>query len=140
MNALSRIAAACLLIASPCWAETLHYQGAMTGPGEVPPTTSAGTGTAEATLDTVSGKLDWTLTWKGLTGPATMAHFHGPAAAGHNAGVVIPLGMAPVSPITGSVTLTPAQAADLKAGLWYANVHTKKNPKGEIRGQMLPGK
>ena len=40
------------------------------------------------------------------------------------------------SPITGTATLTPAQAADLAAGKWYVNLHTAANPGGEIRGQV----
>ena len=66
-----------------------------------------------------------------------MAHFHGPAAIGANAGVAVPLGTNPVSPLTGKVKLTSAQAKDLADGKWYANVHTAANPKGELRGQML---
>ena len=31
----------------------------------------------------------------GLSGPATAAHFHGPAAAGANAGVAVPIGTNP---------------------------------------------
>jgi hypothetical protein len=50
---------------------------------------------------------------------------------------VIPFANA-TSPIEGQVTLTPAQAADLMAGKWYANIHTAANAPGEIRGQMLP--
>ena len=43
-------------------------------------------------------KLTYTMTYSGLTGPATAAHFHGPAAAGANAGVVVPIGTNPPSP------------------------------------------
>ncbi len=73
----------------------------------------------------------------GLSGPATAAHFHGPAAAGANAGVVVPIGNNPPSPTTGSATLTDDQIKDLEAGKWYANVHTEANKGGEIRGQMM---
>jgi len=40
------------------------------------------------------------------------------------------------SPITGTATLTDAQAADLEAGKCYVNVHTAANKGGEIRGQL----
>jgi hypothetical protein len=104
---------------------------------EVPPTTTTGSGDVLATLDTASKKLSYTMTYVGLSGPATAAHFHGPAAAGANAGVVVPIGTNPPSPSTGSVTLTDAQITDLEAGNWYANVHTEANKGGEIRGQMV---
>ena len=71
-----------------------------------------------------------------MTGPVTAGHFHGPAAAGANAGVVVPFAGSLASPITGSATLTDPQIADLKAGKWYVNLHTAANPGGEIRGQV----
>ena len=111
---------------------------ALSGANEVPPTTSTGKGEANVSYDKATKKLTYKLTYSGLTGDATAAHFHGPAAAGANAGVVIPIGSgAPASPVEGSATLTDAQAADLLAGKWYVNVHTKANPGGEIRGQVV---
>jgi hypothetical protein len=124
----------CLSAAS---AATIDFRATMSGKAEVPPTTTTGSGDVLATLDTASKKLSYTMTYVGLSGPATAAHFHGPAAAGANAGVVVPIGTNPPSPSTGSVTLTDAQITDLEAGNWYANVHTEANKGGEIRGQMV---
>ncbi|MBB3176741.1 CHRD domain-containing protein [Variovorax sp. Sphag1AA] len=116
---------------------TVAFSGAMNAASEVPPNMTRGSGMAEATLNKETNVLKYKITYDGLSGPATAAHFHGPAAAGANAGVVVPFTNAS-SPIEGTATLTPAQAADLMAGRWYANVHTAANPGGEIRGQMLP--
>ncbi len=55
------------------------------------PTTSSATGTADLDYDAASKKLSWTVTYSGLSGPATAAHFHGPAEAGKNAGVAVPI-------------------------------------------------
>lgn len=106
------------------------------GKAEVPPNTSAGKGTADIDYDPATKKLSWKLTYSGLSGPATAAHFHGPAEAGKNAGVAVPIKDATSSPAEGSATLTDAQAADLVAGKYYVNVHTAANPGGEIRGQV----
>jgi hypothetical protein len=97
---------------------------------------SAGKGTADLDFDPATKKLSWKLTYSGLSGPATMAHFHGPAAPGANAGVAVAIPNATSSPVEGSATLTDAQAADLMAGKYYINVHTAANPAGEIRGQV----
>ncbi len=115
-----------------------EFQGTMTGAAEVPPKTTSGSGMATATLDPATKVLTYHVTYSGLSGPATAAHFHGPAAAGTNAGVVVPFKAPVTSPIDGTVTLTDAQVADLTAGKWYANIHTAANPGGEIRGQMMP--
>ena len=123
--------------ALPALAATETFHARLSTADEVPPKATPGAGTATATLDPASGKLDYEVTFSGLTGPATMAHIHGPAAPGANAGVVVPLGAGPVaSPTKGSATLTPAQVADLEAGKYYVNVHTAANPGGEVRGQL----
>jgi len=121
-------------------AATLNFSATMTAAQEVPPKTSAGSGDALATLDTATKELTYTVTFQNLTGPATAAHFHGPAAPGANAGVLVPLGNNPTSPIHGSKVLTDAQITDLEAGKWYVNVHTAANPGGEIRGQVTQKK
>ena len=106
------------------------------GKSEVPATTSNGKGTADIDYDAASKKLSWKLSYSGLSGPATAAHFHGPAEPGKNAGVAVAIPNATSSPAEGSATLTDAQAADLLAGKYYVNVHTAANPGGEIRGQV----
>ena len=64
----------------------------------------AATGTLEATYDTASKQLSYTANYSGLTGNATMAHFHGPADAGKNAPVVIPVQGSVASPIKGTAS------------------------------------
>jgi hypothetical protein len=106
---------------------------------EVPPRVSHGHGMLNATFDTSSKALQWTVTYEGLSSPTTGAHFHGPAPVGQNAKVQIPIEKSALaSPIKGSATLTDQQVTDLMAGQWYFNVHTVQNPSGEIRGQVLP--
>lgn len=134
-------AAAVMLAAAPAFAETLHFATSLKGADEFPPTDSKGTGKVTATLDTADKKFSYTVTYSGLTGPATMAHFHGPAAPGANASVQVGVPMSALAnPMKGSATLTDAQIADLEAGKWYFNIHTAKNPGGEIRGQVAAAK
>src|SRR3981081_2214926 len=106
------------------------------GASEVPPTTTAGKGAADIDYDPASKKLSWKVTYSGLSGPATAAHFHGPAEADKNAGVKVPIPNATSSPAEGSATLTDEQAAALTAGKYDINVHPAANPGGEIRGQV----
>jgi hypothetical protein len=106
------------------------------GANEVPPNRSSGSGQVDAVYNRETRSLRWKASFAGLTGPATMAHFHGPASVGANAGVVLGWPAPIRSPLEGSATLTAAQAEDLLAGRWYANIHTAASPAGELRGQM----
>ncbi|TKW79642.1 MAG: CHRD domain-containing protein [Bradyrhizobium icense] len=125
---------ATVAFAGPAFADKM--KAALDSKSEVPPNASAGTGTADIDYDPASKKLSWKLTYTGLSGPATAAHFHGPAEAGKNAGVAVGIPNVTAGPVEGSATLTDAQAADLVAGKYYINIHTAANPGGEIRGQV----
>jgi hypothetical protein len=125
---------AAVSFAGPAFAEKM--KATLDGKSEVPPNTSAGKGMADIDYNAATKKLTWKLTYSGLSGPASAAHFHGPAESGKNAGVAVAIPNATSSPAEGSATLTDAQAADLMAGKYYVNVHTAANPNGEIRGQV----
>ncbi len=101
---------------------------------------SAGTGMMSGTYDPATHKLTWTVTYSGLSSPETMAHFHGPAKIGGNAGVQVPIAAVHASPMSGSATITATQAKQLLGGLWYVNIHTKNYMGGEIRGHVMQGK
>jgi hypothetical protein len=129
MRSLLLAVSALALVAGAAHAETQKYMAMMKGASEVPANDTAGTGMAMATLT-------YTVTYSGLTGSATAAHFHGPAAPGANAPPTVPM-TSLASPIKGTATLTDAQVADLQAGKWYFNVHTAAHAPGEIRGQVM---
>jgi hypothetical protein len=128
---------AATLAATPAFAETMSLKADLKGASEVPPVVSAGTGTVTVTYDTASRRLSWKGTVSALTGPATAAHFHGPAEPGKNAGVLVPAPNVKAGPFEGSATLTADQAQAVLAGQTYFNVHTAANPNGEVRGQVV---
>src|SRR5438045_3686535 len=101
------------VFALPVLAQTTRFQGKLEGNQEVPPKQTSGTGQATATLN--GNTLEYTVEYSGLSGPATMGHFHGPADPGANAGPVVPFAN-PASPIHGTATLNDQQKADLIAG------------------------
>ena len=109
------------------------YKATLSGGAEVPPVQSSGSGSASVSYDPASKQVTYNVTYSGVT--ATAAHIHCGAAAGANAGVSVPFAN-PASPITGSATLTDAQAADLTAGKCYVNIHSAANKGGELRGQL----
>jgi hypothetical protein len=126
-------------LSAASFAETLNLTAILKGSEETPPNSSPGTGTLKGTYDTDTKKLAWSVTYSGLTGPATAAHFHGPAGPGKAAPVEVPATGVDQNPIVGSATLTDAQAKDLLDGNVYFNIHTEANKAGEIRGQVAKG-
>ncbi|WP_198087108.1 CHRD domain-containing protein [Variovorax sp. E3] len=112
----------------------------------VPPHAGKGGGSMFGTLTLATGAFTWRVTYARLSGPATLAGFYGPAARGSNGPLAIRLPphtqavqLNPGSDgyeLTGTSMLTPAQMADLMAGLWYVGISTRAWPEGEVRAQM----
>ncbi len=108
----------------------------LTGAQEVPPVTTAASGTGKITVlsnRAITGSVS-------ITGmAATAAHIH-EAASGGNGPVIIPL--TKTSDDTWSVPadtrLTTALYAAYLTGNLYLNVHSATHPGGEIRGQITP--
>ncbi|HMJ45962.1 MAG TPA: CHRD domain-containing protein, partial [Ferruginibacter sp.] len=108
-----------------------------------PPVNTTGTGVINGTYNDVTNTIYYNITFNGLLANVTAAHFHAPAPAGSNAGVIINYDGFPLGGTSGTYTnsniLTDAQEVQLKAGLLYSNIHTTLNPGGEIRAQMILG-
>lgn len=134
------LAGIAVLFAATASAATVKFQATLTNASEVPPTKSTGSGEAQVSLDTATHEITYDVTFSGFSSAVTAAHIHGPAAPGKNAGVIVPLGNNPTSPIHGTAKLTAAQQRQLTDGLYYINVHTKNNPGGAIRGQLTAAK
>ena len=133
---ISALAMSMLMVAGVATAQ--DFSGPIDGFQEVPPVTTPATGFGCYSYDPNTLMLSYDISFGGLLGPETAAHFHGPAPPGLNAGVIFPL--PPGSPKIGMVgPLTAIQLADLSNGLWYVNIHTTLFPGGEIRGQLLGG-
>ena len=113
--------------------------GAASGAQEVPAVTTSATGSLTGSYDTLSKQLIYSISWTGISGDASMAHFHGPALAGESAVALEPLtivtnGLSGIASDT--ITASAALHTALLAGKVYYNVHTVANPDGEIRGQV----
>jgi hypothetical protein len=82
--------------------------------------------------------------YRGLSGPATQAHIHGPAPASGTANVLFDLepfhhgAFAAEGEFSGNIELSEDQRLAVLNGDTYINIHTAKNPDGEIRGQIAP--
>jgi hypothetical protein len=105
----------------------------LSGTAEVPANASASTGKVGGTFNEETKMLMLNITYTGFTPVAW--HIH-KAAAGVNGGVIFNLGTTFSTPFMFMQTLDAAQESDLKAGLYYVNLHSATYPNGEIRGQL----
>lgn len=113
---------------------TSLFVGVMDGAQEVPPVTTGALGHAGLLLN-ADGAAQYAVVVKGMTG--TVAHFHR-GAVGATGAPVITLQGGPTEWEDFTRVLTAGEIADVRAGLWYANVHSANHPGGEVRGQLRP--
>lgn len=111
-----------------------EQQIALSGANEVPAVATAATGTGTVTIKedrSVSAKITVT----GMV--ATASHIH-EGAAGANGPVIVPFVKTGDNTFAApdGAKLTEAQYASYKAGNLYVNVHSAKNPGGEVRAQL----
>jgi hypothetical protein len=119
---------------------TYTLSGNASGGQENPPVTTTATATLTGTYNKSNNRLDYTINWTGLSGPVTVAHFHGPAATGVNAPPMIDIAVTTngVSGVaSGNMTVHDSVETHLLAGKVYYNLHTAANVNGEIRAQVL---
>ena len=159
------VAASLLLITRVSYATLLSFSAHLDGPSENPSTGSPGTGFAAVEVDTAAHTMHVHAEFSGLLGNTTAAHIHCCVAPPGNVGVAttvpsfvgFPLGVTSgVFDATLDLTLlssfnpafvaahggTAAGAeAFLIAGMLdsdsYFNIHTTRNPGGEIRGFLV---
>jgi CHRD domain-containing protein len=94
-----------------------------------------GSFTATVSRTGTSGVITWRLTFGKLSGRAIAAHIHS-GARGKPGPVIVPLCAPCRSGAHGKATVDESVLDALESGKTYVNVHTKKNPAGEIRGQI----
>ena len=90
---------------------------------------------ATVTKEGTAGAITWRLTFARLTGPALAAHIH-IGRAGRAGPVAVPLCGPCRSGQRGSAVVNAATLAALETGRAYVNIHTRRNPAGEVRGQI----
>jgi hypothetical protein len=144
---LALVLLAIVAVAVPALAASKTYKATLTGKQEVPPTASKATGSGTFTIASNGKSIKYTLKASKLSGAPQAAHIHY-GKTGVAGPVIISICAKPCSlPKTG--TLTSKQFAKapgvssfaaaikaIKAGETYVNIHTKKYPAGEIRGQI----
>ena len=103
---------------------------------EVPKPTGAGKATGSFNGTLKGKKLTWTLRFSKLSSKPAGAHIHTGARGKTGPVVVVLCGTNCRSGMKGTATLSTKLLAAMKAGKTYVNVHSTKNPSGEIRGQV----
>lgn len=117
--------------------DVIRVAAAINSADQVPANTSTASGTMTGTFTKSTRQLAYTILYQGFaagSGPVA-GHFH-QAAPGMNGSVFQTLPQVATSPITGTATLSAADAAKLQTNEVYVNLHTAAYPNGEIRGNI----
>lgn len=124
---------------------TLKVTSTLSGASVVPANTSTGEGSVEGTLDQESRILSLNITYSDSAAADSSSadslflptgwHIH-MASVDTTGAEVFDLGTEFTKPFAFKDTLTEQEFADLKAGLYYIDIHTARYPEGEIRGQL----
>ena len=104
-------------------------------------TTSTILGVGEVKAELRGRELTLSAEFRGLSSPVTAVHVHNAPRARRGA-VAFPIDVGDppgtAGELTATVMLTDAQAAELRGGRYYLQIHTEGNPGGELRGWLLP--
>lgn len=135
VRGLALAGAAAIVVGCTSMSQSMSgQQVTLSGANEVPAVTTPATGTGTVTImpdRSVSAKITVT----GMT--ATASHIH-EGAAGTNGPVIVPFTKTADNTFEApaGAKLTESQYASYKAGNLYVNVHSAKNPGGEVRAQL----
>jgi CHRD domain len=99
--------------------------------------TTKGSGSATAELDGTT--LSLTGSFGGLTAPATVARLHDGIATGVRGPAIADFAVpqSASGTFTAELTLTAAQAEDLRRGRLYIQIHSSSAPDGNLWGWLL---
>jgi hypothetical protein len=110
----------------------VNYAGTFINSGSTD--TSKATGSVTATFDQTTLTLTYSISWSSLTSLPIMMHFH------DNGPVIVVITGFPVDQtgtVSGTCTLTSAQAIDLSNGGIYAMIHTVNYGAGEVYAPLV---
>lgn len=121
---------------NPTPSGTTNFSATLNGSSEVPSNPSTATGSATLSFNNTSKIFTLTVNYSGITTTVTDAHVH-KGAVGVSGPPVFPITVSASPLYLTSTALTAEQEADLKANLYYVNIHSAAYSTGEIRGQLI---
>ncbi|SFQ17022.1 CHRD domain-containing protein [Parafilimonas terrae] len=112
------------------------YVAALDGTQAMPSNSVTGTGTCNATYDSIKNQLAYTITWDGLTGTPSIINFQAPDGNGGFINMPVTNSFSG-NGVSGYLTIDQQYEASLLSYGWYVNVSTSTYGDGEIRGALL---